>query len=74
MLTLTVNSNTLVQDNKEKSLRDAVDVSMMLMYDSNSSNEGDSEIWNVVSKDQVKDTKLIIKAEVFQYRNLLLTK
>lgn len=57
MLTLTVNSNTLVQDNKEKSLRDAVDVSMMLMYDSNSSNEGDSEIWNVVSKDQVKDTK-----------------
>ena len=29
----------------------------MLMYDSNSSNEGDSEIWNVVSKDQVKDTK-----------------
>lgn len=57
MLTLAVNSNTLVQDNKEKSLRDAVDVSMMLMYDSNSSNEGDSEIWNVVSKDQVKDTK-----------------
>ena len=57
MLTLAVNSNTLVQDNKEKSLRDAVDVSMMLMYDSNSSNERDSEIWNVVSKDQVKDTK-----------------
>ena len=57
MLTLAVNSNTLVQDNKEKSLRDAVDVSMMLMYDSNSSNEENSEIWNVVSKDQVKNTK-----------------
>ncbi|MFR8999568.1 MAG: hypothetical protein ACLVIY_03145 [Anaerobutyricum soehngenii] len=30
---------------------------MMLVYDSNSSNEGDSEIWNVVSKHRVKDTK-----------------